>query len=280
MENNFKELSNETKEKLKVVQLEILDEIDRICKKNKINYFLCGGTLLGAIRHKGFIPWDDDIDIMMIREDYEKFINVCKKSLNSKYYLDCPENNDDFIYIFTKIRKNNTTFNEKAIADRKMHKGIYVDIFPLDVAGDNFKITFIKGFFVKALMETLFLKRKLYDIKQCRHPLFVRFFSLLSCKNIYRLQKSISISYKGKNKSHLVSYYGVYSLRKECYDYDTIFPAKLVEFEGKMYPGLNDNHKYLTSMYGDYMQLPPEDKRVNHSALYVDFNNGECKKNK
>jgi len=275
MSTGFREIDNKTLKKLQKVQIEILDEIDRICKKNDIEYFLVGGTLLGAIRHKGFIPWDDDLDIGMVRKDYEKFIDVCFKDLDSKYFLDCSLTTKDSHLSFAKVRKNNTTFDEEAISKLDVHKGIYVDIFPLDRESSNLKKCFIKGFFVRNLIETVFYKKKIYNIDNCRHPFFVKIFKHLSYENIYKLEKGIATSYRGKNKTHLVSYYGAYSIRKEFFDYNMFFPLKMVEFHGKMYPSPNDSDKYLTSLYGDYMTLPPVEKRVNHSALYISFDEGK-----
>ena len=127
-------MTNSKLRKVQLTELEILEKIDEICKKNNINYFLIGGTLLGDVRHKGFIPWDDDIDIGMLREDYEKFINVCLKNgaLGKDYYLHCNESDDDYFIPFIKVKKNNTTFAEKNIENINTHKGIFLDIFPYD----------------------------------------------------------------------------------------------------------------------------------------------------
>ena len=98
--------------KLQLVELEILEEVDRICKKNNIDYFLNGGTLLGAVRHKGFIPWDDDIDVTMTRKNYNKFIEACLKDLNSKYIIDNYKTNKKCCFSFTKIKKKGTLYVE------------------------------------------------------------------------------------------------------------------------------------------------------------------------
>lgn len=116
------------------VEIEILDEIDRICRKNNINYCLVGGTLLGAVRHGGFIPWDDDLDVAMPRNDYEKFIDVCKNELSDDFYLHSIETDKTYWLPFIKIRKKYTIFEEKNIAGLGCKTGIYVDIFPLDDA--------------------------------------------------------------------------------------------------------------------------------------------------
>src|SRR5690606_2891856 len=114
------------------VQLEILIEFDRICKKNNIKYQLFAGTLLGAVRHKGFIPWDDDIDVCLLRKDYNKFIQACKTDLDSRSFLQTYVTDKNCIIQFAKLRKNNTLFLESGISDCKTHHGIFIDIFPLD----------------------------------------------------------------------------------------------------------------------------------------------------
>ena len=119
--------------KLHSIQVEILDEIIRICDSNNLDYYLIGGTLLGAIRHKGFIPWDDDLDIAMPRDAYDKFISLCYSELSDDYILDSFKNNSGYWLPFIKIRKKNTIYEEKAIsAKRNIPKGVWVDIFPLD----------------------------------------------------------------------------------------------------------------------------------------------------
>src|SRR5699024_7471673 len=118
-------------------QLDILIEFDRICKKNNIKYQLFAGTLLGAIRHKGFIPWDDDIDVCMLREDYEKFLNICNKDMKNEYFLQTYNSDTNYIMQFAKLRKNNTIFLERVTANCDIHHGVYIDIFPLDDVRPN-----------------------------------------------------------------------------------------------------------------------------------------------
>jgi len=124
-----------SKSELKKIQntlLEILIEVDRICRKNDIKYFLFAGTLLGAVRHKGFIPWDDDIDIAMPREDYEKFLQIVQKEPYSNYFLQNVITEIEAPFLFSKFRKDDTLLLEKAVMNKNIHHGIFIDIFPLD----------------------------------------------------------------------------------------------------------------------------------------------------
>ena len=117
---------------VQAVELEILIEFDRICKKNSIPYQLFAGTLLGAIRHKGFIPWDDDIDVCLLRKDYERFLHVSKNDLNDSYYLQTCFSDPASIVQFAKIRKKGTVFRNLSDLDNTYETGIYIDVFPLD----------------------------------------------------------------------------------------------------------------------------------------------------
>lgn len=125
-------VSGDNLRKLQETELEILLETDRICRKYEILYQLSGGTLLGAVRHKGFIPWDDDVDICMLREDYNRFLSICEKELGEKYFLQTYETDSEFFHSFARIRKNNTLALQRQYKGMDMHHGIFIDVFPLD----------------------------------------------------------------------------------------------------------------------------------------------------
>ena len=119
------------------VLLELLAEFDRVCRKNDIKYILFAGSALGAIRHHGFIPWDDDLDVALLREDYDKLMKLDSSEWNTAYYMQC-EYSEHWPLYFSKLRKNNTTCLEKYHPkDNEIHQGIYIDIFPIDNASDN-----------------------------------------------------------------------------------------------------------------------------------------------
>lgn len=125
-------MDNETLRKLQLVELEIANEIKRVCVENNIKYFLESGTLLGAVRHGGFIPWDDDMDIGMMRDEYEKFLKIAPEKLSSEFILQTWKNEKDYSLTFAKVRKLDTIFLEYEFKDSSMHNGIWVDIFPYD----------------------------------------------------------------------------------------------------------------------------------------------------
>ena len=148
----YKVYDDKTLKKLHKVEIEILDEIVRICKKHNIKYSLFAGTMLGAVRHAGFIPWDDDIDVGMLRSDYEKFIKIAHEELDSKFSLDCFEYNKKYHLGFAKIKKNGTIFDEEASHHMDNHKGIFVDVFPVDNVYDNIKRSYINAVIIKTII--------------------------------------------------------------------------------------------------------------------------------
>ena len=125
-------LDEQTLNKLKSKELDILIYFDQVCRNNNINYSLSYGTLLGAVRHKGFIPWDDDIDVIMTREEYSKLFAILKDNTDENYFFQCHETDPNYFYGFAKIRLNNTYFGEKMMKNRNIHQGIYIDIFIAD----------------------------------------------------------------------------------------------------------------------------------------------------
>jgi len=268
----YKEYDKKTLNNLHLVELEILDEFVRICKKHDLEYFLTGGTMLGAVRHKGFIPWDDDIDVGMMRKDYDLFIKYAKEELNSKYYLDCFETNKDYYLPFAKIKKNNTIFDEEVSHHLNNHKGIFIDIFPFENAKkENSLKQKIQAILVRNITDTMFYKTKIRKLKGSRHPLFAAILSILPKTTLMKLQNKIMHWNKNDNSNYVVALSGTYGYLKETNKRNVFVPGKEVEFEGKIYRGMNDSDAYLTRIFGNYMTLPPKEKRINHMPLNIEF---------
>lgn len=267
-----KEYDQKTLDKLHETELEILDEFARICQKYKLNYFLTGGTMLGAIRHQGFIPWDDDIDIGMTRHDYDLFIEYAKTELSSKYYLDSHETNKEYYLPFAKIRKNNTIFDESVNHHLKNHKGIYIDIIPFENAKkpDSFNQK-IQAILVRNITDTMFYKNKIRKLKDSRHPMLVILLNIIPKYSLMKLQKKLSKLNKDDNSEYIVALAGTYGYQKETMKRNIMLPPKKIKFENKEYYGMNDPDAYLTRIFGNYMELPPMEKRVNHMPLEIIF---------
>lgn len=247
--------------KAQKIMLEILKEVDRICRKHKIKYWLDGGTLLGAVRHKGFIPWDDDIDICMLPEDYNEFINIGLKELSEKYFLDTKERDPYKVFKFLKIRDRNTIFIEEEESDReKYHQGIFMDIFVMNYLNDS-SISRRKLYNILLKLKDLIAERGKYKfLKLILKKFGVVFLStkLFDFLFLNAEEERKSIGYK-------YNFNQIYFLKD-------IFPLKEIEFEETMFYCPCNFDAILKELYGDmYMELPPKEQRVWH-AKEIKFN--------
>ena len=259
--------------KVHEIELEILDEIVRICDKNNLTYFLTYGTLLGAVRHKGFIPWDDDLDIGMPREDYEKFLECCKNELSNKFLLDNKDTNKKYYLNFTKIRKIGTVMEQDFQINYNGPKGIWIDIFPYDdaiynkgkVEANKKKIKLI--FSILHYKSGFFLGNKLLWIKKILGFIAKPINNKMLLEYQDRLMKK---DYK-KNCEYIISYASEYGVSRELVLKQKYFPVKKIEFEGKKYSAPNCYKDILINIYGDYMKLPPKEERRTHNPVRLEF---------
>lgn len=272
-------MDNDTLRKLQLTELEILKIVDKICRENDINYFLIGGTLLGAVRHKGFIPWDDDIDIGMLRKDYEKFTKICiqEKALGKEYYLHCDESDSDYFIPFMKIKKNNTTFMEETIEHVNTHHGIFLDIFPYDnVPKKKSFIQKLQAVIVKSIHDAIYVKYNVYKLKTRKKKVFVWFLTLFSARKLKKFNKFLSTIYNKKNTEYIVCLPGSSGCVNETLLKSKVFPLKKIVFEGEKFFCIRDDKYYLQQLYGNYMKLPPLEARKTHKPKIIDFDKGDC----
>ncbi len=259
-----------TLDRLHEVLQEILDEFVKICDENKLTYFLIGGSYIGALRHSGFIPWDDDMDVGMPRMDYEKFIDICATKLNSKYYLDCYQTNPDYYLPFAKIKKNNTIIDEAFTHKLNNHKGIFIDIFPLDnVDKNNFGLR-IRAVIAKAITDTLAYKYGLKELKHSVHPGVSRILAIFSKKRLKKMQTKLVTYCKNDNSKYMCDIAYGYGYQKELIERCHVLPTRELPFAGKKYSCMHDD-MFLKKIYGDYMTIPPIEKRRTHKPLNISF---------
>jgi lipopolysaccharide cholinephosphotransferase len=246
----------QTLRKAQLIMLEMLVEFDGICQKHNLQYWLDSGTLLGAVRHKGFIPWDDDIDLSMPLEDYNKFQDIAEKEFSDSIFFQTKRTDPNFKFDYIKLRSNKASIVEFHEKEREVgyHQGVFVDIFPmLTVVDTEFHKTFYEETF-KLIRSVSSLSLHTPDGQD--HP-EVR----------GKLVESLLPFHQGwKAKNTKVIYSGKMPDLATMYDYEEIFPLKKMQFEGlDFYVPKNPQH-YLSENYSfDYMQLPPEDKRVIHA---------------
>ena len=263
--------SNMTKNEIQSVELSILDAFSSFCKKNDLKFMLCGGTLLGAIRHKGFIPWDDDIDVCMPRPDYERLLDMTvrsnSESIEGRYIFAAPENG--FVRPFCKLIDSNTEVQEQFTGSSDGMNGLWIDILPLDgLPSDYDELVSIyrKRAFLgrcNALCyarigggKSLF-KRVLKPLPKaiCRAigpEYFTRRIEQLCFRHPYETSEYVGVLSNGL--------YGAGERMRKTGVEKTV----LVDFEGSRYPAMSCWDEYLSGIYGDYMQLPPAEKRETH----------------
>ncbi|MDE6753260.1 MAG: LicD family protein [Muribaculaceae bacterium] len=245
----------------------ITKDIDELCSKHKINYFLAGGSMLGAVRHQGFIPWDDDLDIIMPPEDYKRFIEICKsKEFNSEKYS-LQESYVDWPKSYSKIRLNNTVIKEPGEYEYG-HKGIFIDIFSFDYASNN-KAVRLKQYIAAKLLVAYQLSLSSYSDSSISKRVAMSVAKLLKWKPLRNFVISQSQSKKESK---------YYSIAKEKTRWHSAFiPKELfnesvrVKFEDYTFPIPKKAHDYLSIIFGDYMKLPPAEEQHGSHATYIDF---------
>ena len=254
-------------------QVLILKEIERVCRANDIRYFAIAGTLLGAIRHEGFIPWDDDIDLGMLRLDYERFLDCAKNDLGEDYFLQTWNTDSSFGLPMAKIRLNGTRLVEAASANVPCHQGIFVDIFPFDAKPDSPPRRLAHSLSAFILKRTM-LSISGYSVGVECNPvarLALRLTSsvakLVPKRLLIRLFERQMQQFNGTYTDEHVTVAGSYGYRRECIR--TSWASELVEytFEGLTVPGFSRADEYLSALYGDYHKLPPIEKRGNRHDI-------------
>jgi lipopolysaccharide cholinephosphotransferase len=256
---------------LKELQLQVMDAIDKYCRQNGVHYYITAGTLIGALRHKGYIPWDDDIDIVMLRDDYEEFISLFNNS-SERYKVYSIETDPDCHYAYAKVYDDNTVFIEGHERVGGKIIGVNVDVFPLDYVTDDYN-------------DAVRLKKRIkpYDnIVTVKHIAkkdrgFLKNFSLFLLKAICSLVPyswcikridRIARKYEKNTESRYVVNAVIYAKgEREILEREWFSDSVELPFEGRKYLAPIGADKYMRRLFGDYMRLPPEDKRISHHSF-------------
>lgn len=287
LKSGMHRLSQEEVCKLKMIVLDMYKDILDYCTENHICFMLGGGSALGAVRHKGFIPWDDDMDINMPREDYNRFVEGFEKKYGDKYELYVPDGIHKVICLFTKVCLKGTILDDYVTAGMKHHMGVNIDVFPMEYVPDHALIRKVKGI-TSDILSFCAVSTCLY---QNRNKYMDEVYSSSSrAKAQYRFRRLIGmiLSPIGYEKLYVMFDKFVQHRKKTKY---VTFPTGRAHYAGELHESASmlppckctfegykafiprDYRKYLRALYGkDYMQLPPEEKREHHFVVRMKLN--------
>lgn len=264
--------------KLQITELNILNEFDKVCKKLDIDYSLSSGTLIGAVRHSGFIPWDDDVDVAMLREDYDKFVEEGQALLPENLFIQTYETDKKYPFTWAKVRDLSTVLIENSTQAIKMKNGAFIDVFPIDRISsnrvyrwiDNQLLVFILA--IKYSYTVEWIKNSRSRLRKIVRTLLFPLSKIIGTQKLSRLETFI------RNKNNKESNEFTYGTA----GYDTppnqltdamLMPVSIfyfhenIMFENREFRAIKNRDEYLTITYGEYMKLPPNEKRKPHHNI-------------
>lgn len=264
------ELDTQLLRKLQMIELEMLIEVDRICKKYDIQYTIIGGTLLGAVRHGGFIPWDDDADVAMLRPEYEKFCNACQKELDQKrFYFQNMDITQGYRWGYAKIRRKGTLFLREHQENMPYKQGVFLDIFPIDGTPDNIWLRKIHNFKCFCVRKILWAAVGQYTAKNIFEKTIYKILYKIPEKTVKKWYRNL-ILHKNANNTKVVRTLTYPAHGKLCGYYRRWFAqTSPIEFEGHVFSGVKDYKGWLTYEFGDYMKIPPKNKQKAHPVTAI-----------
>lgn len=269
-------MDRETLKKVQPILLDMLKEIKRVCDENGIRYFLYRGTFLGAVRHRGFIPWDDDMDVAMLREDYDKFCRIAPEKLGKDYCFQNWHTDKDYAHPFGKVRRRGTVYVEAKCA-RLPENGFYVDIYPLDFAPEDPDARKALSRKLLHLYRVKLMKSKYTPWREGERIIWKKRIGYLLYQTaaLFTTQEKLVKTYESLIRAVPESslLYEQSALPKTyCFQRTWCEVLEDHPFEDDAFKGPKEYDALLSSLYGNYMELPPEDKRENrHQILEIDF---------
>ena len=259
---------------------QILAEIDRVCKRHDIPYFIQGGSAIGAFYNKGIVPWDDDVDVGMTRENYNRFLEVAPKELGAEYFLEWFGTESNTPFYFAKVKRNNTLFVEHIWKDMDIHHGVFVDIFPYDRVPNNKTLEKLHRFSVKFWVNC-FMGKQIWLWRHCgkcqiENPLPKSWIScaairvvssLLSRKAIYNKMCRVM----GRYNNCETEYINIVRMPKDQIRRRYAENPVLMEFGGMMIPVPDNVEEYLRHHYPNLRPVLPVEEQVNHAPYKLNF---------
>lgn len=279
----FKEYDTETLKKIQQVELEILKDFMDICDRHGLTYFGIAGTGIGALRHQGFIPWDDDIDVAMPRDDFEKLLRLVEEEMGDKYLIMNTEHYPNYPLMTTRLTMRGTKFKEEALKDIDAPLGIFLDLYPLDKVSNNqsearkqardawfwSKILILRGIPFPMVGCSGWKKKMIHAVCGLAH--LVLKICHVPKMWIYKKAYEAETRYNHYENTERLDFFCDTTPYMNLYYTKEIYPLKKLPFEDTELNFPHDIHRNLKAMYGDYMQLPPEEKRKNHYPYELEF---------
>lgn len=261
-------------EELKEIELEMVKYFDKICRENNINYYMVGGTLLGAVRHKGFIPWDDDIDIAMPRKEFEKFCRVMECE-NSYYELDFYNISKQYGYPSPKLLDKRTTLIDYKLGSGKEVSSVFLDIFLYDGMGNSKSTAMFHYLFLKIFKRMVFLSRRNFHmeskVKTIVFAIPWLICKLLGTNRINRLYNKFCSRREFEEYKYVACAAGRYG-KREVFEQSVFNKTCDLPFEDTVLKAPIGWDEYLKSLYGDYMKLPPKEAQQSNHSVEVWWN--------
>ena len=279
----FKEYDDFTLKRIQEVELEILKDFMDICDRHGLDYFGIAGTGIGALRHHGFIPWDDDIDVAMPRDDFEKLLPLVEKEMGDKYLIMNAERYPNYPLMTTRMTMRGTKFKEEALKNIDAPLGIFLDLYPLDKVSDNpkearrqardawfwSKILILRSIPFPMLGFSGWKAKIIHAICGLAHLVL----SILHVPKTWIYKKAYEAETRSNHytKTKNLDFFCDTTPYMNLYAVKDVYPLRKLPFEDVELNFPHNLHNNLTGMYGDYMQLPPEEKRKNHYPYELEF---------
>jgi lipopolysaccharide cholinephosphotransferase len=245
---------------LQLVELDILKEFVRLCAAHRLRYYVAYGTLLGAIRHRGFIPWDDDIDVTMPRRDYDRFAELCASGVDPGYRWQSYSTDDDYPNLFGKFLKNETVLRQAAVAHLPFEQSVCIDVFPLDGRADSWWGRVLQRTTIRASRIRLGVNRKRTAAKRA----FAQLTRVLPRRFVIAAFEAMTRAQPAHRSATSICTGGPYGYARQSFPSHWFGEGAPQNFEGVTVMGPRDWHEYLTQLYGDYMTPPSNARRVSH----------------
>ena len=255
----------ETLRRVQLIELETLGEFRRICDQLSLRWFVIGGTLLGAARHEGFIPWDDDIDVGMPRADYDRFEAHCAGLLDSRFAWQSLRTSPAYPYIFGKLMREDTHVVEHALSRLPIRHALGIDVFPLDGAPESGLGRRLHAIAFKLATVTLAARIERTGARR----ILAYAFRVVPRSGATRLVRRLARRFPYDTSAWAVNAGGAWGYRRECQPRGRFGTPVSLAFEGTTVPAPAEWHEYLSNVYGDYMQLPPPEARRPRHRLTV-----------